>query len=90
MKESRQARYYYLRSILRNPGNTISYYNLACAYAVAGKPGRAFACLKKSVDKGYRDFEWLRKDGDLRSLLRAPFVLRWVEVQEEMTEGTLF
>lgn len=43
-------------------------YNLGCLYAIKGEKEKAIEYLKKSVDAGYRDVEWMKMDGDLKSL----------------------
>lgn len=50
---------------------TVSY-NLACSYALTGKKKLALKTLSKAVRLGYNDFEYLKKDTDLRSLREEP------------------
>ncbi len=55
--------------------DVLNYYNLACAYASWSlEPGnesaadlrrRALACLAISVEKGWRDLDWMEEDRDL-------------------------
>ncbi len=47
---------------------TISAYNVACGYALAGKKEEALDWLEMSVKGGYNDFDHLRKDTDLDGL----------------------
>jgi hypothetical protein len=58
--------------------NGQSSYNLACAYALAGKPDEAFAALDRSVEKGFlktpENAAHIRTDPDLESLRKDP---RW-------------
>lgn len=47
---------------------SISAYNVACGYALAGQKEEAIDWLELSVKAGYNDFDHLRKDPDLDSL----------------------
>ncbi len=46
----------------------IALYNLACAYALAGRTADALDALERSIEAGYSDPEHIRRDGDLASL----------------------
>lgn len=50
----------------------IPYYNLACALAMAKKLDKAADALKKSIEGGYKDFDWLVKDRELDSIRTHP------------------
>jgi len=50
------------------PGNPVVFYNLACSYSLAGEMEQAAGALEKALQLGYRDFEWLAKDPDLKRL----------------------
>ncbi len=43
-------------------------YNLACSYSLLNRFDKAFSTLRLAVDCGYRDFEYLKQDGDLAAL----------------------
>jgi hypothetical protein len=45
-----------------------AYYNLACAQARQAKPVEALASLKRAVEQGFNQAEWLQQDADLESL----------------------
>jgi hypothetical protein len=47
---------------------SISAYNVACGYALAGSKEEAIDWLEYSVKAGYNDFDHLRKDSDLDGL----------------------
>lgn len=50
------------------------YYNLACAQALQLKLSLGHESLRKAVHYGYKDFQWMLEDGDLRPLREfAPF-----------------
>jgi len=50
------------------PGNPLVFYNLACSYSLAGEMDQAANALEKALLLGYRDFDWLAKDPDLKAL----------------------
>ena len=54
------------------PTDALVQYNLACSCALTDQPERAVACLHRALDFGYRDFNWLRRDPDLRGIRRHP------------------
>ncbi len=54
------------------PADALVHYNLACSYALTDQPERAIASLHRALDLGYCDFNWLRRDPDLRSIRRSP------------------
>ena len=50
------------------PDDPTVHYNLACSYCLTGKLTRAAAALQKALALGYRDFNWLSRDPDLKRL----------------------
>ena len=54
------------------PANPLVFYNLACSYSLTGQVDRAASALEKALLLGYRDFKWLAKDPDLRTLRKHP------------------
>ncbi len=54
------------------PTNPLVFYNLACSYSLNSDFDLAAAALEKALRLGYRDFKWLAKDPDLRSLRKHP------------------
>lgn len=60
------------------PGNPLVFYNLACSYSLTGEVDLAAHALNKALALGYRDFKWLAKDPDLRTLRKHP-VFRSIE-----------
>jgi len=50
------------------PQNPLVFYNLACSYSLAEEFDRAAAALEKAMQLGYRDFDWLARDPDLKKL----------------------
>jgi len=62
------------------PQNPLVFYNLACSYSLNSDFERAAAALEQALVLGYRDFKWLAKDPDLRSLRKHP-AFRTVEAR---------
>jgi tetratricopeptide (TPR) repeat protein len=54
------------------PRNPLVFYNLACSYSLTGLVDRAVTALDQALVLGYRDFKWLAKDPDLRTLRKHP------------------
>ncbi|MFP4282797.1 MAG: TPR end-of-group domain-containing protein [Opitutales bacterium] len=54
------------------PDNATAVYNLACSLALKDRKIEAVERLREAISKGYDDFKWLMKDGDLRSLHAFP------------------
>ena len=47
------------------PDDAIVHYNLACSFSLTGKTDEAIKALKKAVDLGYDDFDYMNIDQDL-------------------------
>jgi tetratricopeptide (TPR) repeat protein len=60
------------RLIALRPNDPVVYYNLACSYALLRKPELALQALRRAVELGYHDFQFLRKDKDLDSIRHDP------------------
>lgn len=59
----------YRQAIQADPDNRgINYYNLACAFALAGRVDEGLGALEQAVKEGYKGFEWMKRDGDLKNL----------------------
>ncbi|HTQ97485.1 MAG TPA: tetratricopeptide repeat protein, partial [Candidatus Acidoferrum sp.] len=54
------------------PNDTNVLYNAACAYGILKKKREALDTLKKAIEFGYGNFEWIRQDPDLLSLRDDP------------------
>ena len=56
----------------RQPANPEHWYNLACSYALVSRSDDALQALDHAIRLGYRDVEWMLKDGDLKPLHTDP------------------
>ncbi|MDB4952273.1 MAG: hypothetical protein JWM27_4922 [Gemmatimonadetes bacterium] len=63
----------YLRLTSMTAPTALDLYNAACSAALAGRPGEAFALLRRALDAGFDDYDLLlARDTDLASLRRLP------------------
>ena len=54
------------------PTDPTAHYNLACRYALLKQRDKALTALRKAVELGYRDFEFMLEDHDLDSIRKDP------------------
>ena len=54
------------------PKDPVIHYNLACSYALVGGKKEAMTVLRQAIELGYRDFNFIKKDKDLKSLHQDP------------------
>jgi hypothetical protein len=54
------------------PTDPTAHYNLACRYALLKQRDKAIVALRKAVELGYRDFEFMKEDHDLDSIRKDP------------------
>ncbi len=64
----------------------LTWYNLACAYALSGKSVPAVDALRKAVEKGWNDTVHMNEDRDLDSLRSLPAFKRLLEQLKRKTE----
>ena len=57
-----------LRLVNLRPESPRAHYNLACSYALLGRPEDGFRALETAVEHGFDDAEHLARDDDLKSL----------------------
>lgn len=50
------------------PEDPLVFYNLACSYALLGQKEEALQALEQAAALGYREFAYMAKDADLKSL----------------------
>ncbi|MCI0701040.1 MAG: hypothetical protein L0241_08150 [Planctomycetia bacterium] len=54
------------------PTDPTAHYNLACRYALLKQRDKAITALRKAVELGYRDFQFMAEDHDLDSIRKDP------------------
>jgi Flp pilus assembly protein TadD len=62
----------YQMAIKLNPEDPNAYYNMACKHALRKNDSEACAWLQKAVEKGFRQWEFIKKDSDLDAIRTAP------------------
>jgi tetratricopeptide (TPR) repeat protein len=61
------------RKLVRlQPNNATAYYNLACSLALSSRKADALKALRRAIDLGYKDYDWMAQDPDLEVLKGAP------------------
>lgn len=70
---------YYKKALSITRKEPTLYYNLACAYATAKKQKEAIETLKKAVQEGYKDYQWMLLDRDLDYIKKTPEFKKIVE-----------
>ena len=60
------------KGIRQNPNDPIIIYNAACFYALIDDKTAAIKNLKKAIDNGFENYEYLKHDPDLNSLQKEP------------------
>lgn len=66
------------------------WYNLACSLSLSNCPDDALEALERAVELGYDDYEWMKKDPDLKGLrgdVRFESILDWIYCTFEQTPG---
>jgi len=61
------------------PDNATAHYNLACSLALSKRRADALRSLKRAVDLGYDDADWMTQDPDLEDLKDDPEFLRLLD-----------
>jgi tetratricopeptide (TPR) repeat protein len=57
------------RKLVRlQPANATAHYNLACSLALSKRRADALRTLRRAVQLGYRDLDWMLQDPDLDGL----------------------
>lgn len=58
------------------PTNPTAHYNLACSLALVKRKSDALRALRRAIDLGYRDADWMQQDPDLDGLKEHPEFLK--------------
>jgi Flp pilus assembly protein TadD len=83
MKKRQEARPCF-RKVLQLDANYFwAWYDLACLDALENKPAAAFGKLYKSIERGFRNADYLRKDPDFKSICKDP---RWRLVIDHISD----
>jgi tetratricopeptide (TPR) repeat protein len=58
--------------VATRPADPTAHYNLACRYALLKQADMALRALRRAVELGYRDFQFMEEDRDLESIRKDP------------------
>lgn len=61
------------------PNDCVVQYNLACSLALLGRRREAIKALRKALEQGYNDFDYLHADSDLDVLRSEPAFKRLLQ-----------
>ena len=67
------------KGIEQNPNDPIIIYNAACFYALIGDKTASVENLKKAMDNGFENYDYLRHDPDLNGLQMEPEFMELME-----------
>jgi Flp pilus assembly protein TadD len=56
------------RLALLRPRDPLVHYNLACSYSLTQQCDLAAVALETAINLGYKDFDWMARDPDLKQL----------------------
>ena len=56
------------------PDNPLIYYNIACIYAKQNMTKECIGFLNQAIDKGFKDWDQIKKDPDLSNIRNTPYV----------------
>jgi Flp pilus assembly protein TadD len=59
------------RLVKLQPENATAHYNLACSLALSERRTDALRSLRRAVELGYKDYDWMSQDPDLEGLQQS-------------------
>jgi len=60
------------RLVRLQPRNATAHYNLACSLVLSKRKPDALRSLRRAIELGYTDLEWMQQDPDLEGLKGDP------------------
>jgi len=78
-KEYQKAHIFYNKILEIMPENPLVYYNIACLYSLQNQKNEAFNWLKKSISKGFDDWDQIKNDKDLKNIKNTPYFRELIE-----------
>jgi tetratricopeptide (TPR) repeat protein len=60
------------RLVRLQPRNATAHYNLACSLVLSKRKPDALRSLRRAIELGYADLEWMQQDPDLEGLKGDP------------------
>lgn len=74
------------RLVRLRPHDCLAHYNLACTLALLGRTDDALAALRRAIERGYHDFNYMQQDRDLDSLRGDP---RYRKLMAQFSSGSV-
>lgn len=72
------------------PDDPYVFYNLACSYSLLNEIDKALRSIKKAINVGYYDFDYMLKDPDLLNLKKDQRFLRYVSrIQKRLAHNVI-
>jgi Flp pilus assembly protein TadD len=72
------------------PEDDAVWYNLACSLALLNRREEALVTLRRAVELGYQDHEWMSRDSDLRNIRNEKaFKLLLKEISASKTDKSI-
>ena len=65
------------------PEDPLVHYNLACSFSLTEEFRKSAHALRKAIQRGYRDFDHLRRDNDLEPLRQTDL---YASIEQEIAE----
>lgn len=65
------------------PEDPLVHYNLACSFSLTEEFRKSAHALRKAIQRGYRDFDHLRRDNDLAPLRQTDL---YAAIEQEIAE----
>jgi len=65
------------------PDDPLVHYNLACSFSLTEEFRKSAHALRKAIQRGYRDFDHLRRDSDLELLRQTDL---YAAIEQEIAE----
>jgi Flp pilus assembly protein TadD len=65
------------------PEDPLVHYNLACSFSLTEEFRKSAHALRKAIQRGYRDFDHLRRDNDLEPLRQTDL---YAAIEQEIAE----
>lgn len=62
------------------PDSATAHYNLGCSLALKRRKAEAIRALRRAIELGYQDLEWMRDDPDLKPLQSHPAFAELLEL----------
>jgi len=67
------------KAVAMRPNDASTLYNAACTYGLLELKGEALAMIRRAIDSGFSDSEWISRDTDLACLHDDPDFERLVK-----------